>query len=165
MNKLQSIHQFEKVRRAATLAHVWHRLKGDERPLLPFGPVHQQLPNRSPQYMGLKEIPLDHIVGSVGRANHFDRAFRPLCDFLRQRWVDVRQLQYTVGWQPIIVYQVGNLYFVEDGHHRVSVARELGLKTIEAAVYTFPVCVQFPLDSSLEDVLCYLRHSQRSLPQ
>ena len=51
-------------------------------------------------------------------------------------------LQKTTGWPSIKVYQVGNLYFVEDGHHRVSVARQLRITLIEAEIWEYQVAIQ-----------------------
>jgi len=60
------------------------------------------------------------------------------------------------GWEPILVHQLGGFYFVEDGHHRTSVARHLGLETIEAAVITYPVSISLDPNGSLEDILVSL---------
>lgn len=151
--QIRATHDFESIRRQAQLSRLWHNLAGRAQTLLPFGPVFRRLPNRTGIYRGIQEIPLEQVVGSVGRADEFDRAFRPLKNSLRQRWVNIRVLQGRRGWQAIQVRQVGNLYFVEDGHHRVSVARSEGLTVIEASVMEYPVPLSFHTADSLDVVL------------
>jgi hypothetical protein len=102
------------------------------------------------------------IAGSVDRADEFDRNFRPLSDALRHRWVQVRELQEMVGWEPIDVYQVGDLYFVQDGHHRVSVARQLGLHSIEAHVREFPLRAALAPTDSLAQIIAKVRDARRA---
>ena len=65
--------------------------------------------------------------------------FRPLNPVLKKRWINVHELSEDLGWEPITVHKIGDLYFVEDGHHRVSVARHSGWDTIEAQVYEQPL--------------------------
>ena len=85
--------------------------------------------------VGLKSIPLDTIVGSVDRAEEFDRDFRPRSARVRARWQRINAAQRRgEGMPPIEVLRVGGLHFVVDGHHRVSVARHLGRDVIEAYV-------------------------------
>ncbi len=79
-------------------------------------------------------IPLESIVGSVDRTRDFDRWFRPRSGQTRERWERLRALSAGASLPPIDVYRVGDLYFVRDGHHRVSVAHALGLRSIEAYV-------------------------------
>jgi len=91
----------------------------------------------TPKYMGVQEIPLDQIAGSVGRKDDFDNQFRPLKDHLRERWVNVYLRLQVEDLPAIQVYQVGDRYFVEDGHHRVSAARYIGRKFIQAEVWLY----------------------------
>ena len=83
----------------------------------------------------IKVIPLDGIVGSVDKVRDFDRRFRPTSGRSRERWKRLSRASRTGEViPPIEVYQVGDDYFVRDGHHRVSVARSLRLEVIEASV-------------------------------
>jgi hypothetical protein len=85
--------------------------------------------------LGLQVIPLDSIVGSVDRTREFDRRFRPTSARVRQRWERLATAHRRgEAIPPIDVYRVGELHFVRDGHHRVSVAHALGLSTIDAYV-------------------------------
>jgi hypothetical protein len=77
----------------------------------------------------------------VDRASEFDPDFRPLHRNQRQRWANVWALPAHRKWKPIVGHQIGDLYFVEDGHNRVSVARDLGLETIAAVVIRYPTAV------------------------
>jgi hypothetical protein len=83
----------------------------------------------------LQVIPLDSIVGSVDRTRDFDRWFRPRSGRSRERWERLARAQRRgEAIPPIDVYRVGDLHFVRDGHHRVSVAHALGFRTIDAYV-------------------------------
>ncbi|MCW2866405.1 MAG: chromosome partitioning protein ParB [Marmoricola sp.] len=102
---------------------------------LSFSEVVDALGRRGERSLGLRVIPLDSIVGSVDKARDFDRRFRPTSNRSRQRWESMALKSRTGGYlPPIDVYKLGNLYFVRDGHHRVSVARALGSTSIEALV-------------------------------
>jgi hypothetical protein len=92
------------------------------------------------------EIPLEQIVGTLNRANDFDDQFRPLKPSLKDRWVNTYLALEKEGWAPILVHKVGDRYFVEDGHHRVSVARHLGMRSLEARIWDYSV----PVKSSKE---------------
>ncbi len=87
------------------------------------------------QDLGQREVPLDGIVGTVGRVGDFDRQFRPLQVQSRDRWRRVATAVVTgVELPPVDLIQLGDMYFVRDGHHRVSVARALERITITARV-------------------------------
>jgi hypothetical protein len=102
---------------------------------LSFNDVVDALGRRGEHDRGLQLIPLDQIVGSVDKVRDFDRRFRPTSDRSRQRWERLAEKSRMGEYlPPIDVYQLGNLYFVRDGHHRVSVARAQGATHIEAHV-------------------------------
>jgi hypothetical protein len=122
--------------------------------LLSFREVREKLHLQGGAYRGLQDIPLDKIVGSVGRYQDFTRTFLPRTHADRQRWARVKALmEGMTGLPPIEVFQVGDVYFVKDGNHRVSVARDLGAKTIQAHVTEVKSPV--PLDASVtaEDLI------------
>ncbi len=147
MDPLSALRDFRRARRRAALERLWARLQGRPAELLPFEAVQRYLRGYPLVFRGLQEIPLDAIVGSVGRYRDFTRHFFPLQKGDEDRWTRVLRLQQTGGLPPIEVYQVGQVYFVKDGHHRVSVARSMGAPTIEAYVTE----VQAPVDLSPED--------------
>lgn len=129
---------FSRARRGAALRRLSHRLRGqagDVNVLLPLEEVIDALGKTGERYLGLQTIHLDSIVGTVDRANEFDRDFRPRSARVRRRWQRINEAQRRgTGMPPIKVYRVGEMHFVEDGHHRVSVACYMRLDVIEAYV-------------------------------
>jgi len=151
-----ALQRFEQARRRAALAQAAARLRGEDIQLLPFEAIRMQLQQQNPFYRGVVEVPLDAIVGSVGRYKTFTRKFLPLTDSVKARWVAVDALAAQQGWPPIEVYQVGNVYFVKDGNHRVSVARQLALESIEAHVLAYPVDVTIDPKENLDQIFIQL---------
>lgn len=131
-------HDFLRARRHAVLARLagWLRREPDDvNMVLPFDEVVTALGREGETRIGLQVIKLDSIVGSVDRGRDFDRRFRPSSGRVRERWerlaVAARRGEAV---PPIDVYRVGDLHFVSDGHHRVSVAHAMGLDSIDAYV-------------------------------
>jgi hypothetical protein len=90
---------------------------------------------RARDYLGLQSVQIDQIAGSEGRAHEFDRQFNPLGSAGRDRWLKIAAARRRGrSLPPVALIRVGDLYFVQDGHHRVSVARALGQRTIDATV-------------------------------
>jgi len=148
---------FMKVRRHQVLSALAARLRNDTNDVvqsMSFDEVVEALGRRAENYLGTKVIPLDAIVGSVDKVRDFDRRFRPTSGRSRERWERLSRASRTGEIiPPIDVYQVGDSYFVRDGHHRVSVARSLRLKVIEAsvtAIDTFLTPVDFGARADLE---------------
>jgi hypothetical protein len=124
---------------SATLRAFWEEIVGwllhKETGLLNFNDVRECLRLWQERDHGLQDIPVNRIVGSVGRPNDFTGKFRPKSAVDRDRWSRVfAETVGDAGLPPIEVYQVGDNYYVRDGNHRVSVARDMGFKTIEARV-------------------------------
>jgi hypothetical protein len=102
---------------------------------LSLNQVRGCLPLKQQHYQGLQIVPLSQIVGSEGRANDFDRAFFPRQERSRNRWMRIDQAYYQqVSLPPVELTKLGEMYFVSDGNHRVSVARTRGQEFIEAYV-------------------------------
>jgi len=101
----------------------------------------EEAPEKSPnrKFIGVEDIPVDQIVGTLNRQSDFDHKFRPLKSYLRDRWVNAYITLEKEGWAPIVVHKVGEQYYVEDGHHRVSVARSLGFDFIQAKIWEYSV--------------------------
>lgn len=129
---------FARVRRQATVADLASRVRrqaSDINLILPFQEVVEALGRTYERNIGLHNIPLDSIVGTVDRGKDFDRGFRPTSARARPRWERIAMAQRRgEDMPPISVYRIGDLHFVRDGHHRVSVARALGRPTIDAYV-------------------------------
>ena len=130
-------YDFSRARRRQVLARLagWLRRRPDANRILSFDEVVAALGWRGEHHLGLQTIQLDTVAGTVDSGRDFDRRFRPTSNRVRQRWerLDLAQRR-GVAIPPIDVYRVGDLHFVKDGHHRVSVARATGHKTIEAYV-------------------------------
>ncbi|HVK24643.1 MAG TPA: chromosome partitioning protein ParB [Actinokineospora sp.] len=129
---------FLRMRRRQVLSRLgaWLRREPDDvNIMLPFDEVVGALGRTGEKRLGLRVITLDSIVGSVDRTRDFDRRFRPTSGRARERWERLALAQRRgEAIPPIEVYRVGDLHFVVDGHHRVSVAHALDLRTIDAYV-------------------------------
>lgn len=133
-NRQQAKRELEYAKRRALINGVLATLRGEENHLMPFEWVRHLRP-RGEHYRGTTPIPLEQVVGSVDRYRDFDLHFLPREEYLDDRWMSIRMAQLD-GRElpPIQVYKVGDVYFVKDGNHRVSVARRLGQKYIDAEV-------------------------------
>jgi hypothetical protein len=129
---------FLRARRHQELAALGHRLRrepDDVNMILPFDEVVAALGMRGQRRLGLQTIRLKSVVGTVDSARDFDRRFRPTSSRVRERWERLALAQRRgASIPPIDVYKIGKLYFVQDGHHRVSIAMATKQKTIEAYV-------------------------------
>ena len=135
MKQLRARADFETARIQAFLRDAGSVLRGDVRPLLSFDEVRRAARLEGQSYRGLKDIPVAAIRGSAGRPNDFDASFLRVKPWMRKRWEQLDAAMRTGETvPPIEVYHLGNVYFVKDGHHRVSVARHLGWTTIPAKV-------------------------------
>jgi len=141
---------FDSAHRKSTWRSVLSWVTRNQVELLPFDEVRTRLPVKGQHYTGMREVPLDAIIGSVSRYNDFDRAFLPRQTHTRDRWenVDSAHLQDII-LPPIEVYQIGDAYFVKDGNHRVSVARLKGQAYIDAYVIRLDVPVEIEPDLDL----------------
>ncbi len=121
--------------------------------LLSFNEVKQRLHLSEQHYVGLENIPLASIVGSVGRYRDFTRDFLPKKNDMIHRWSGVYSgMNDMTGVPPIDVYKVDDVYFVKDGNHRVSIARRLGFETIEAYVTELTSPIHLSSDLSPKDL-------------
>jgi hypothetical protein len=141
----------------ARLRSFLHRIRSvfSGKPARPLS--YEDVKNRmrvgGPVYRGLRTVPLKHIVGSLNRYHEFDRLFSPVDDRLGSRWRSVDRAFYkSVSLPPILLYKVGQVYFVVDGHHRVSVARQQGQQDIEAEVQECSTKVNISPDLRPEDL-------------
>ena len=135
----RALGQFSAARKAAAFEWAKSLLLGHARHLLSLAALSSsQVCGR--HYGGIKCVSLNQICGSMNRTGDFDHHFHPLADRLRDRWVSVAMAcSQDVPLPPVSLVQVGACYFVEDGHHRISVARALGQTAIEAEVTVWDV--------------------------
>jgi len=144
---------FEQARREAWRRRLWMRLKGQKDDLVPFEEVRKQLGLLTQSYRGVQPVPVDKIIGSLGRAADFDRIFLPTQRHSRRKWLGVDSAYLDgVALPPISLYKVGDAYFVVDGHHRVSVARQQQQSFIDAEVTEVNSRVPVTADLTVDDL-------------
>ena len=146
---------FANAHRKALQRDFFAHITGRPNDLLPFEALgellqtYQKIPHREPEV-----IPLDKIVGSVGRYNDFTKDFLPRYEGMGERWARIEEyMNGPEGLPPIEVYKVGDVYFVADGNHRVSVARANGFRDIQANVTEYPVDAGLEPGDSLDEAI------------
>jgi nucleotide-binding universal stress UspA family protein len=152
---------FKRARRRADLREALSALGARPAPLLSYDDVRRRLHAVESPARYLEDVPLDAIVGSVGRTVDFTREFLPRTDADKARWVGVKvAMTGLTGTPPVELYRIGEAYFVRDGNHRVSVARQLGARFIQA--YVTPVHARVPLsaDVSPDDLIIAEEHAR-----
>ena len=131
----RAIQDFHHARSQAALEQLTARLTRRSSELLSFEEVRNQLHLVPSGIRKVENIPLNSIIGSVGRYSDYTRSYWPISGEDEQRWAKVKMaISDMAGVPPIEVYQIGEVYFVRDGNHRVSVFREMGASHIQAYV-------------------------------
>ncbi len=129
---------FAWARRRSLARRMGGRLRGDPSsagPLLSFEEVRKALGVHNRVRRGPRVVPVERIAGSVGRYGDFDRTFLPAKASVEEKWKRIdRAFHRGEELPPVVLYKVGEAYFVEDGNHRVSVARYQGADWIDAEV-------------------------------
>jgi hypothetical protein len=135
---------FERALRQAKARSLWARLTGKQNSLGDLVQSGLNAARRPARGAGVINVPICKIIGSESRVRDFDNAFRPLNDHTRDRWIGIAIARRNgVDLPPVELIQVGDEYYVRDGHHRISVARAAGQAEIEARiVYTLTSTVQ-----------------------
>ena len=150
----RAILDFRHARRQAKRERLKARLSGQSADLFSYEEVRQILRASAGRQIGLRDIPLAAIIGSVGRYSDFTRSFLPLQSKDEQRWAMVHKKSTDLeGLPPIEVYQIGEAYFVRDGNHRVSVARSLGATHIQAYVTTVDSKIPLSPEVQCDDLI------------
>ena len=145
---------FTAARTKAFFREMLAMLTGRRSRLLAYDEVREKLRLGGPIYKGVQTVRIDQIVGSVDRYRDFDRAFLPIQAHTADRWRRVSRAWYEdISLPPILLYKVGDIYFVVDGNHRVSVAREQGQVFIDAEVRECQVKVPVSNDLQPEDLV------------
>lgn len=151
----QAAADFESAHHRAFLNKLRALLFGhpDETHLFSFEEVKRKIGWSEETYIGLRTVPVCSIIGSVGRYQDFDREFLPVQRATRQRWQSIDKAYYeSIDLPPVQLYKVGDVYFVKDGNHRVSVARERGVEFIDAEVIECRAKVPVTADLKAEDL-------------
>src|SRR5829696_6004817 len=158
---MAAIHDFRRARQQANLNTIIGNLIGRPNGLFSFDDVRHKLKGSVSGGRRLEEVPLDAIVGSVGRYTDFNRQFLPRNDSDEQRWSRVKTaIESAAGVPPIELYRIGNAYFVLDGNHRVSVLRRMG--ATQAQAYVTEVQTRVPLSpyDSPDDLILKAEYSE-----
>ncbi len=145
---LSAREDFRRARRQAAMEDIMSFLTGHSAGLMQFEEVKRKLKATSSVDKGYREIPLEAIVGSVGRYTDFTRSFLPRRESDEHRWASVKVAMAEKGFDPIEVYQIGDVYFVKDGNHRVSIARQSDLGHIPA--YVTEIKSKVPLTAAMQ---------------
>jgi hypothetical protein len=144
---------FHRAQTKAFLSRLSHVFNLSEEDLLPFDAAKQLLKPAGEVYTGLVTVPLGKIVGSEGRYRDFNRHFLPKKDHLKQRWMSIDKTHYQdIILPPVRLYEMGGVYFVRDGNHRVSVARSLGQMEIDAEVVSLQAKIELNSDMNLDEL-------------
>jgi hypothetical protein len=145
---------FDRARRRAFFSQLISVLRQKPNWLLSFDDVQKAIPIQGQHYSGLQQVPIAQIVGSVDRYADFDRRFLPTQSYTRPRWesVDVANLT-DVALPPVQLYKIDKAYFVKDGNHRVSVAKERGVEFIDAEVIEMPTPIDLSPSTDPRDLI------------
>jgi hypothetical protein len=136
---------FAQARKRARQGQFWSCLTGRSQGLLALKQVRAACTVHGEREDGVHTVPINQIRGSEGRSRYFDLDFNPLYDQTKGRWLSIAVAQQQgKALPPVSLIQVGDLYFVQDGHHRISVARARGQTAIEARVIVWQVSGPLP---------------------
>jgi nucleotide-binding universal stress UspA family protein len=151
-----AVQDFQSAHLRAKLQGVLARITGKSNELLSYEEIADKLKLQGRSDKGIQTIPVDAIIGSVGRYTDFTRTFLPRRAEDQQRWANVKAVALDPlgeGLQPVEVYKVSEVYFVLDGNHRVSIARQEGWKTIDAHVIEIQTDIPLTPDTQPNDLI------------
>jgi hypothetical protein len=150
----QTDEDFNKARNIALFNEIQHLLNPEEAKLISFTDVKKMLKPSNEVYRGMEVVPIKLIVGSEGRYKDFDNNFFPRRNFLKSRWEHVDTAYYQdITLPPVSLYELGGLYFVRDGNHRVSVAKMKGIENIDAEVISLQSEIKLKPGSTKEQIV------------
>ena len=153
VGKDQSQTDFDTARRKAFWNEIVSFLSGRPNRLLSWDEVRDKLGVRGQVYRGVQAVPVDKVIGSVGRYQDFDHVFLPTQDRTADRWRSIARAYYDdVSLPPVKLYKIGDAYFVLDGNHRISVAWERGVEFVDAEVIEANPRVPVTADLNADDL-------------
>jgi hypothetical protein len=144
---------FNKARSKELFLKLFNFFKPENYKLLSFHEIRKIIKPGNIRYQGIKPVEIKLIVGSEGRYRDFNKTFFPRYDFLRNRWegIDKAHLKDII-LPPIKLYEIGGLYFVSDGNHRVSVAKLKGLEYVDAEITSLKTEIKLDPGMTKEDI-------------
>ncbi len=151
---------FARARNKALFNEIQHLLTPEEAAMISLKAVRKVVKTQSETYIGMKVIPINKIIGSEGRYKDFDNQFFPKRSIIKERWEHVDEAVIKdIVLPPIKVYELGGLYFVRDGNHRVSVAKAKGVEFIDAEVVSLQTEIKLSpartLDGMMKQIIAY----------
>ena len=148
-----SSQNFDKARGKARLSLILDTFAPDRKRLLSYDEVRDIIKPKSEAYQGIRQVEIAKIVGSEGRYNDFTKAFLPKRELLRTRWESIDMAHANdINLPPVRLYELGGVFFVRDGNHRVSVARALGGYQIDAEVSSLDTDIELEPGMSTTDI-------------
>jgi len=148
-NRIKARDEYEVARRRAKTRAIRAAITRRPNTLVSMDELTGGMPVEGEHYVGLQQVPVRAIVGSVDRHRDFDAHFSPRCDHTSQRWTRVADAHLQGTTLPAVhLIKIGGVYMVEDGNHRVSVARHFGVEYIDAEVTEYVTVTSRPLSSS-----------------
>ncbi len=151
--RTQAEADFYRAKTKAFTSHLFSILKPSIADLMPFDEAKKLIRPTSETYRGVSAVPIDKIVGSEGRYRDFNRFFFPKREHLKARWTGIDELQYKdVLLPPVVLYEMGGVYFVRDGNHRVSVAKAKKQAFIDAEVISLQSEITLDPAMSIQDL-------------
>jgi hypothetical protein len=152
---------FDRARQKALFRELLSVFRREPNELIPYHEVRRRVAPEAESYRGIRPVPVKQIVGSVDRFHDFDRAFLPRQRHTAGRWKNIdRAYHQDVRLPPVQLYKVGDVYFVKDGNHRVSVAREHGVEFIDAEVFEGHIRVPLYASMSPEELLLQVEYAE-----
>ncbi|MDR0496722.1 MAG: transcriptional regulator [Treponema sp.] len=160
----QAAQDFNRARNRATLSRIQHFINPDRDNLLSFNDVKGILKPKNEVYRGMREVPINKIVGSEGRYRDFNKFFLPRSEFLRNRWESIDRAKIRdIPLPAIRLYEIGGVYFVRDGNHRVSVARSQGGEEIDAEVTSLATEVEIHPSMTVDELKAALIEYEKKI--
>jgi hypothetical protein len=158
----QTDQDFDKAKGKALFGSILNIMRPEKRELLSFYNIKEMVKPRTETYRGMKTVNISDIVGSEGRYNDFNKTFLPKREHLRNRWTSIDTAYYKdVNLPPIKLYKLGEVYFVRDGNHRVSVAKTQGIGAIDAEVVELSAHIHVTKKMTMADIKCELIKYER----
>jgi len=149
--------QFNKAKLKANLEKFFNFLKPKYTDLLSLDEIKNLINPKSQTYRGIQTVPINSIIGSEGRYKDFTKKFFPKKEYLRNRWIHIDKLQQKdIILPPVVLYEIGGMYFVRDGNHRISVARMQDSIDIDAEVISLDTDIKFKKNMTKEDLILKL---------
>lgn len=127
--------EYRRLRSQAVQRKLFSMITRRQNRLINLGEVQREVKLKTRTHGGLKLVPIDKIRGSINRCNDFDADFRPLQEYTKERWINIAVAHSREeSLPPVDLVEFDEIYFVTDGHHRISVAKMMGQREIEAEV-------------------------------